>query len=326
VPAPVTSYPNVTAALDYDTDQTYKLSPQRLLWNLDLLGLHRPLNKHLRVFWWNQRKCVGGAVSTATAIFSGWRALVGGGVAWLQFGGRFQNDSEQGTLVGKTNFPADTDDGIAAHFAAFINSKLVGVFATARGNALTITTLSWFYEFAFWAWTDATGGPVGSMSICGALAQGTEGTWTVDDMVSPPLNRAAADWHADLFAGIAAKGWTIATSISMEVVNPPDNSPGSGVVRPLCRWHSRRNGHWLQQTGVDPVQFHGCCPCVSACGTYANRAASSLGRTYALATARRIPVVVLPAERLNGLLRRRDCGRRAIGPRASARVVRRPYQ
>ena len=225
VPAPPTSYPNVTAALDYDTDQTYKLSPQRLLWNLDLLGLHGPLNEYLGVFWWNRRERVGGSVSTTTVTFSGWSGLTGGGVAWLQFGGRYQNDTEQGTLLGKTSFPLDSDDGVAAHFAAFINSMLVGVFATANGNVLTITTFSWFYEFALWAWTDATSGPVGSVSVSGALGQGTEGTWTVDDTVSPPLNRAATDWHAELFAGVAAKGWTIATSLSMEVVNPPDNPP-----------------------------------------------------------------------------------------------------
>jgi hypothetical protein len=225
VPPSTTTYANVTAALDYDTDQTYKLSPQRLLWNLDLLGFHGPLNEYLGVFWWNQRKRVGGAVSTATVTFSGWSGLAGGGVAWLQFGGRFQDDTAQGTLLGKTSFPADSDAGIAAHFAAFINSTLVGVFATASGNVLTITTFSWFYQFAFWAWAHAAGGPAGTVAVAGALGTGTEGAWVVDDTLSPPLNRAAADWHSDLFAGVAAKGWTIATSISMEVVNPPDNPP-----------------------------------------------------------------------------------------------------
>lgn len=47
-------------------------------------------------------------------------------VWWL-----FQYVTAQGILLGKTSLSAETDAGVATHFAAFNNSLLVGVFAGA---------------------------------------------------------------------------------------------------------------------------------------------------------------------------------------------------
>ncbi len=57
-----TVYDNVSPALDYDTDATYKVSPQRLMWHLTKLGFRGQINEYLGVFWWNQRKRVGGTL------------------------------------------------------------------------------------------------------------------------------------------------------------------------------------------------------------------------------------------------------------------------
>ena len=58
LPDPAVIYPNVSPALDFDTDATYKVSPQRLLWHLLKLGFAGQINEYLGVFWWNQRKRV----------------------------------------------------------------------------------------------------------------------------------------------------------------------------------------------------------------------------------------------------------------------------
>ncbi len=55
IPAPLTARTNLSAALDFDTDHTYKLSPARILWILNQLGFAGPINEYLGVFWWNQR-------------------------------------------------------------------------------------------------------------------------------------------------------------------------------------------------------------------------------------------------------------------------------
>ena len=142
VPSNVPDAPEVRTdvglATDYDTDNTYKLSPERLIWNLQKLGLVGEIDHYAGVFWWNQRKAVGGNLPSATVTFGGtWSDQ---DVIWLNIGG---------TALGKTVFPADTSSTIAAHFAHYINATLVGVWAAANGPVLTITTRSsganWLY-------------------------------------------------------------------------------------------------------------------------------------------------------------------------------------
>ena len=109
---------SISPALDFDTDQTYKVSPARLMWMLDQLGYAGPMNEYLGVFWWNQRVAVGGSMSTAQVAFTG--TFAGGDTVFLVF------NPPNGTTLGKTVFPDDTPDTIAAHFAAYINSSLTG--------------------------------------------------------------------------------------------------------------------------------------------------------------------------------------------------------
>ncbi|MFN3323410.1 MAG: hypothetical protein ACK5AZ_07940 [Bryobacteraceae bacterium] len=227
VPNPTATYSNVSPALDYDTDHTYKLPPQRVVWNLDKMGFHGDVNEYVGVFWWNQRRRISGNFHAVTVTFS--ETWGDQGVAWLQFGGTYQGDPN-GTLLGKTCFPADTTDSIAAHFAAYINVTFVGVWASASGNVLTITTHSPTYDFTFWAWADGTYGQVGTVDVSGDLRQGVEGTWQIDAAATPVLNRAARDWHEDFFQEIAAKGWTATAAFSMELVDPPPDDPGAGEV------------------------------------------------------------------------------------------------
>jgi phage tail sheath gpL-like len=209
---------DVGLATDFDTDNTYKLSPQRLIWNLEKLGLVGEIDHYCGVFWWNQRKASGGNYPSATITFDG--AWQDQDVIWVHIGDG---------AIGKTVFPADTSETIAAHFAYFINATLVGVWAEANGAVLTITCRStgtnWLYTL-----TVDTSTAHGTATVSGSIATGAvDPTWVIDPTADQPLNRAIRDWHADYFAALRAAGIGVVVSFSQELVNPPDD-PAQGAV------------------------------------------------------------------------------------------------
>jgi len=209
---------DVGMATDYDTDNTYKLSPQRLIWNLQKLGLVGEIDHYCGVFWWNQRKASGGLYPSATITFAG--GWLDQDTVWVHIGTG---------AIGKTVFPADTSETIAAHFAYFINATLVGVWAEVNGPVLTITCRStganWLYDLSV-----DTSTAHGTATVVGDLRTGAaDPIWVIDPTASQPLNRAIRDWHADYFAALKAAGIGGVVSFSQELVNPPDN-PANGAV------------------------------------------------------------------------------------------------
>ena len=212
VPDPPFPVTNISPALDYSTDHTYKLPPARLLWNFDQLGFHGPMNEYIGVFWWNQRRRVGALIPSVQVTFSG--QFQPGDQIFLEIGGQF---------VGKTVFPNEPNSVLAAHFEYFINATFVGVWASASGDVLTITARSpqAAYSFSFNAWAENISGSTGSVAFSGSLQGGQPGQWVVDPAQTPPLNRAARDWHADFYRQCQSRGREIVTAVSMELVNPP---------------------------------------------------------------------------------------------------------
>jgi hypothetical protein len=204
---------DVAVACDYGTDHTYKLSPQRLVWAIRKLGLIGEINHSVSVFWWNQRNRVGGFFPSVTVTFGG--TWAGGDEAFLTIGG---------TTIGKSVFPADTPETIAAHFAYYINELFVGVWASAEGGVLTITVRSPTPAYAF-DFAESHNSQNGTVSAVGSLTGGVMGEWVIDDSVTPVLNRAARDWNADYFAELATNGMTCVAAFSQELVLPPDASP-----------------------------------------------------------------------------------------------------
>jgi len=202
-PVPVTR-PDLSPALDYSTDHSWKLPPARILWILDNLGFTGPVNQYIGVFWWNQRTNPTAVLATASVTFPAPGSP--GSVIELKLGD---------TAIDKTILPADTPDTVAAHFARYINTVFVGVWAAASGPILTVTVRSPAYSFTFTA---------GTLHIEGSLAYfgSAPGIWMVDPAQSPALNRGARDWHADLYRECKLRNREVTTSGSMELVNPPD--------------------------------------------------------------------------------------------------------
>jgi len=209
-------------ATDFDTDNTYKLSPQRLVWNIQKLGLIGEIDHYCGVFWWKQSVAASPSYPQCTVTFSGnWNDQ---DVAWLHVGG---------SAIGKTVFGGqDTNNTIAQHFANFINAIFDGVWATAAGSVLTITSHSFGSTFQFHVYTELPSSNTGSgqAAVTGDLQGGTYGaTWVIDPTQTPVLNRAFRDWHADYFALLYSAGIGVTVSFSQELVNPPDNPSGGAV-------------------------------------------------------------------------------------------------
>ena len=135
VPDALAPRANISPALDFDTNNTYMLTPSRLLWIMNKLGYAGPINEYLGVFWWNQRIASGGSVSTAQVTFTGAFAYADSIILTFNPPG--------GAQLGKFVYPTDTPGTIANHFAAYINSSLVSAWASATSaGVLTITARS----------------------------------------------------------------------------------------------------------------------------------------------------------------------------------------
>ena len=173
-------------------------------------GFEGDLNHATLIYFHSERKRVGGSFPSVTVTFGG--TWVYGDSAFL--------------TIGKSVFPADTNDTIAAHFAHFINETFSVVQASVSSNVLTITNRSPVFSFIF---STSKSSASGTISESSSLTGGVEGTWTVDEAASQVVDRAARDWHSDFYAEILAKGWTVVQALNMEAANPPDD-PGSGKV------------------------------------------------------------------------------------------------
>ena len=228
LPAPLQNRNALAPALDFDTDHTYKLPPARILWNLDQLGFSGSLNEYLGVFWWNQRTNPTAQFPTVTITFGGTWAE--GDTIWFDIGPPDANgnldraDPTAIATISKSVFPADDPGTIATHFSAFVNEAFVGLWASTSGPVLTITARSPLYLFAIERSTLTTTS-AGTTEMHGSLSIGSAGDWIVDPAQSPTINTGTRAWHSDFYAQAQTRRTEVVTSISMELVNPPEDYP-----------------------------------------------------------------------------------------------------
>jgi hypothetical protein len=224
VPSPISTTTAIGVATDFDTDNTYKLSPERLVWNIQKLGLLGEIDHYCGVFWWKQAVAMSPSYPTCTITFAGtWNDQ---DVAWLHIGA---------SAIGKTAFGGqDSGATIARHFANFINGIFDGAWASVAGNVLTITSHSFGSVWQFHVYTQIPTSNTGSgtATVAGDLLGGTYGaTWTIDPTKTPVLNRAFRDWNSDFFSLLKANNLGVVCAFSQELVNPPDAPPGAVWVQ-----------------------------------------------------------------------------------------------
>lgn len=208
---PEVTYTTVSPATDFDTDTTYKVPPQRLMWGMDRLGFTGFQNHYVGVFFWNERRVVG-------QMFTAWVVTIGG--TWVA--------GDQATLhissfnVQKTVVAEDTNQSIADSFVYYINQTASGVWAEITGAAeITIRERSpLFTDMVSTSKTSA----LGTISESGNLDPGVEGVWVIDNAAPNAINFPTRKWHEDFFSEVALRGQLVAVAFSMELVNPDESS------------------------------------------------------------------------------------------------------
>jgi hypothetical protein len=222
VPDPVQAYPAVNTAWDFDT-MAYQLPPERLFWLSQKQGFRGDLNLYAGVFYALKRVRYGGHFHTATITIAG---PLGTGTGFGDGDAYFVDIG--GTTLGVAAYPADTVTTLAQRFVNAINAFFMTVSAApTTAGVFTITTLSPNYGFT--VSKSASGGSTGSIALTGDLAVGNEGTWQVDATQASPLNRAYADYLADLAGIIQAASQTMVVAFSQELLGPPDANTSGGA-------------------------------------------------------------------------------------------------
>jgi hypothetical protein len=223
---PPTTYANVSAAADFDTDQTYKIPPARVLWNYQQLGLLGDLDFYAGVFFALKRVRNGGSFHSATVTLTGpfgsGSGFGDGDVFWVDI---------SGTSLGAAMYPADNPDGstLAQRLIDAVNGTFVGIHAapTSTPGRFTVRSLSPINGFTMSV--SAGSGSTGSIAMTGDIGAGTEGTWQVDASQASPLNRAFQDYLADLCALWHAAGMSVTVAFSQELLAPPDANTAAGA-------------------------------------------------------------------------------------------------
>jgi hypothetical protein len=225
LPAPIT-YPEVSAACDFDTSQTYQIPPERLAWILSQFGFAGDIDFYAGVFFALRRVRSGGnfhaAVVTIAGPFSIGTGYGNGDALYLQVGGSAYGDGK-GTEFGVAVYPADTLTTLAQRLVNAINALFVGIWASVTGaGQLTITTLSPINGFTLFS--KGTG-----ISISGDIGVGTEGVWQVDASQASPLNSAFTAYLSDFSGLLHTAGLTMTVAFSQELLAPPDTNTAAGA-------------------------------------------------------------------------------------------------
>ena len=207
-------------ATDYDTDHSYKLPPQRLLWNLEKLGFRGELNHYVGVFWWNQRSITGATYQLSKVNFGG--SATFSKITTVRIGG---------AVFDKIHTVGDTPATLAIAFALRINELSAGFWAEAVNGVLTIRGFSPHRDYRAVVAASSTDSAL-LLTVENTNAEipaGESPVWRIDPSITPPVNRAASDWHADFFAEAKLRNWSCTIAFSMELTDPPDD-PANGQV------------------------------------------------------------------------------------------------
>lgn len=211
-------YADYCPACDYGTDQTYKISPQRLVKDLVDYGYGDRINEYISVFWHLNRIRVAGTIPTVTIVLAQ-EFHIGDSMTVILSGiGLTKTLQRLDTEAGNPSFGHQS---LTDTFRGWINSTFAGVYAeTPSFNTLVI-----YSRTALFSFTDAASiivATTGTLVKSGNLLQGSEGLWQVDDLATTALSHGAIKWHEDFFTECVANGFDVTAAVSMEYLNPPE--------------------------------------------------------------------------------------------------------
>ena len=215
---PTAAASGVAVATDFDTDNSYKLSPARLLWSIQKSGLVGTIDHYMGVFWWPVRKML-----TASSLWSQTSVVTLSGSP--TFGATFSLVMG-GTTINHVCLIGDTAATVAGALGLLVNQGSTVFWAAVAGSVLTLHGLAGSTNYHIAVTAPAAAGLTSTVTTTNASAVAVE--WGVDDAAPAPVNVAVTLWLMDWFAELAAAGMGCVVSFSQELVNPPADSPAPG--------------------------------------------------------------------------------------------------
>jgi len=205
---PLVVVTDVGFATDFDTAHALGLSPQRLLWGIQSLGIQGEVNHFIGIGQFAERSRQGGSLPQRVYTFSG--STTPNDQVLLNFGTASAGHYVQ---IG------DTLDTVVQALAFEINELFNAVVASYSASVLTVTLRD--PSFSLTTGEQVIGVGTEIISTSGDLSGGAIGTWQADPTILPVLNRATRDWHSDFTSLVAAAGMSVVYSYSTELTGAP---------------------------------------------------------------------------------------------------------
>ena len=208
-----------TLATDWDTDHSLALAPERVAWNLDMLGFRGRTNHFVGAVLFYELTNSDNQYAQGTVTFEGTPV--------------FSENVQvivDGTTFDRLTLSTDSNDSIATAFQYLIDGS-TGVWASASGNVLTI-----YAHLLGTAGNSITLSASPTLDAFQAVASGAtfsggvDGSWLTDTATLPRLNRAARDWHRSYFKELKNRSIEVTASFSMELSHG-DTSAAAGLAQ-----------------------------------------------------------------------------------------------
>ena len=205
-----------TLATDWDTDHSLVLPPERVAWNLHMLGFKGRANHYVGAIVFYELVNPGNVYAEGTVTFSGTTQLSEIGTV-----------SVDGTDYVRVLFTTDTPETVAKSFEFLINNGSTGIWAESSGevltirsrllgsagNSMTLSAASTTEDFdAVASGSTLAGGQDGALNI-----RNPPEPWFVDIEAEPRIHRAARDWHRAYFAALDSYGIAATAAFSTEL-------------------------------------------------------------------------------------------------------------
>jgi hypothetical protein len=229
-----------TLATDWDTDHSIALAAERTAWLISKLGFHGRANHYAGALWFYELVRSGHRYASGTITFAGTPEF-----------GKTTQVTLGPTVIQHLNLIGDTAETIAKCFEFLINAGSTGVWASASGAVLTITSRTMGSGGNGLAIGVNTNSDTFTAQASGPLNGGVDGIWRTDTSAMPCLNRAARDWSAAFFTALRSFGIDAAAAFSMELQHGDDT-----VAAGLAQRYPNGDPAWLKtpalQTNFGP--------------------------------------------------------------------------
>ena len=218
--------PAMTLATDWDTQNSLPLAPERTAWMIDSLGFTARQNHYCGALWFYELTNPANVYATGTVTFMGTPNF--GDEISVTIG--TAGDPSSDIVLTKLVHMGMTAEMVALAYAEELNRGYTSVWASASGGVLTIQARALGLSGNSVSIAAAGSATLTATASGSTLAGGMDGTWLTDLSASPPVNRAARDWHASFFAALNGYGIESTASFSMELGNG-DPSVTAGIAQ-----------------------------------------------------------------------------------------------